>query len=116
MLRSRIIGLGGYVPPFLVRNEDLEESMEIKGRSIERKTGIRQRYWAPQGTELATSDLALEASQMALASAGIDRSELDMIVFATLSPDAAAPGSGCFLQKKLGTPDIPTFDIRAQCF
>jgi 3-oxoacyl-[acyl-carrier-protein] synthase-3 len=114
MLRTRFIGVGSHVPPRLVKNADLEELLEISGRSIERRTGIRQRYWNAD-PNLGTSDLALEASREALASAGIEASDLDMIIFATLSPDASAPGSGCFLQKKLNVPGIPTVDIRQQC-
>ncbi len=115
MLRSRIAGLGSYLPPHCVTNEELEEPMEISARSIERKTGIRQRYWADDDETVATSDLALVAAERALADAGLAKGDLDMIVFATLSPDAAAPGSGCFLQKKLDVPGIPTLDVRAQC-
>ncbi len=114
MLRSRITGVGAYVPPRAVTNEDLEEPLDITARSIERRTGIRQRYWNDD-PELATSDLAVEASRRALAHAGIAKDAVDMIVFATLSPDAAAPGSGCFLQKKLDLPGIPAFDVRQQC-
>jgi 3-oxoacyl-[acyl-carrier-protein] synthase-3 len=115
MLRSRIAGIGGYVPPHLVTNEELEGPLEIQARSIVRKTGIRQRYWADRDPSLTTSDLAFEASKIALDSAGLEKDALDMIVFATLSPDAAAPGSGCFLQKKLDIPGIPAFDVRQQC-
>jgi len=115
MLRSRLAGIGGYVPPHLVTNEELEEPMEIQSRSIVRKTGIRQRYWADRDPSLSTSDLAFEASKIALDRAGLSKDELDMIVFATLSPDAAAPGSGCFLQAKLDVPGIPAFDVRQQC-
>lgn len=114
MLRSRFIGLGSYVPPRRVLNDDLEELLEISGRSIERRTGIRQRYWNADPA-LGTSDLAHQASLEALESAGLEASDLDLILFATLSPDAAAPGSGCFLQRSLGVPGIPTLDIRQQC-
>ncbi len=114
MLRSRITGVGAFVPPRPVTNEDLEEPLDITARSIERRTGILQRFWADD-PELATSDLALEASKHALADAGLAKEQVDMIVFATLSPDAAAPGSGCFLQKKLDLPGIPAFDVRQQC-
>lgn len=114
-LRSRITGIGGYVPPHLVKNEELEEPMDISARTIERRTGIRQRYWADRDPSLSTSDLALEAAKLALTDAGIAKEELDMIIVATLSPDAAAPGTGCFLQKKLGVSGIPAFDLREQC-
>lgn len=114
MLRSKFTGVGSFVPPNVVTNQDLEDPLEITARSIERRTGILQRHWNDDPT-VATSDLAFEASRKALAMAGLDKSELDMIVFATLSPDAAAPGSGCFLQRKLDLPGIPTVDIRQQC-
>ena len=115
MLRSRIAGIGGYVPPHLVRNEDLEGPMEISADAIARRTGIRQRYWADRDPRLATSDLALPAAQRAHESAGIPPEALGLIVVATLSPDAAAPASACFLQEKLGLAGIPAFDVRAQC-
>ncbi len=114
MLRSRISGVGMYVPPRAVSTDELEAPLDITARSIERRTGIRVRYWNDDPA-LATSDLALEATRIALAQAGLEKHDLDMIVFATLSPDAAAPGSGCFLQKKLDLPGIPTVDVRQQC-
>ncbi|MSR62586.1 MAG: ketoacyl-ACP synthase III [Planctomycetes bacterium] len=115
MLRSRIAGVGGYVPPHLVRNEDLEGPMEISAEAITRRTGIRQRYWADRDPRLATSDLALQASLRALEHAQLPKDALDLIVVATLSPDAAAPATACFLQEKLDLPGIPAFDVRAQC-
>ena len=114
MLRSKITGVGHFVPPNKVTNADLEEPLDISARSIERRTGILQRYWNDD-PELGTSDLAYEATLPALASAGLTKEDIDMIVFATLSPDAAAPGSGCFLQRRLGLPGIPTVDVRQQC-
>ena len=87
MLRSRIVGVGGYVPPHLVRNEDLEGPMEISAEAIARRTGIRQRYWADRDPRLATSDLALQASLRALEHAQLPKEAIDLIVVATLSPD-----------------------------
>jgi 3-oxoacyl-[acyl-carrier-protein] synthase-3 len=115
MLRTRISGVGGYVPPHLVTNEDLEGPMEISADAIARRTGIRQRYWADRDPRLATSDLALQASLQALEHAGVPKEALGLILFATLSPDAAAPASACFLQDKLDVPGIPALDLRAQC-
>jgi len=114
MLRSKITGVGHYVPPNKVTNDDLEVLLDISARSIERRTGILQRYWNDD-PKVATSDLAHHASLDALKMAGLDKSDIDMIVFATLSPDAAAPGSGCFLQRHLNLPGIPTVDVRQQC-
>jgi 3-oxoacyl-[acyl-carrier-protein] synthase III len=115
MLRARIAGVGGYVPPHLVKNEDLEGPMEISAEAIERRTGIRQRYWADRDPRLATSDLALQASLRALEHAQVPKEALDLIIVATLSPDAMAPASAGFLQEKLDIPGIPVFDVRAQC-
>jgi len=103
-----------YVPERRVSNQDLEGLLGISGRSIARRTGILHRHWC-DGPGQGASDLGLVASQRALKDAGIEARDLDMIIFATLSPDAAAPGSGCFLQKKLDVPGIPTVDIRQQC-
>jgi len=114
MLRSKFTGVGMYVPPNAVTNADLEEPLDISARSIERRTGILKRYWNDDPS-VGTSDLALHASNDALRMAGLEKHDIDMIVFSTLSPDAAAPGSGCFLQKKLDLPDIPTVDVRQQC-
>ena len=114
MLRSKFIGIGSYVPPRPVTNADLEEPLQISARSIERRTGILQRYWNDDPA-VSTSHLAHEAAKDALVMAGLDKSDVDMIVFATLSPDAAAPGSGCFLQKLMDLPGIPTVDVRQQC-
>ena len=114
MRRTRFAAVGSYVPPNAVTNLDLEEPLDITARSIERRTGIRQRHWN-RDPKLATSDLALEATHAALGAAGLSKEDIGLIVFATLSPDAAAPGSGCFLQKKLDLPGIPTVDVRQQC-
>src|SRR5688572_9969728 len=104
MLRTRIAGVGGYVPPHLVTNTDLE-----------RRTGIRQRYWADRDPRLATSDLAAAAARAALEHAGIPKEAIGCLIVATLSPDAAAPATACFLQEKLDVPGIPAFDVRGQC-
>ncbi|HDK44918.1 MAG TPA: 3-oxoacyl-ACP synthase, partial [Actinobacteria bacterium] len=112
-LRSRITGVGSYVPPRIVTNEDLTQLMDTSDEWITQRTGIKQRHWVESTT--STSDLALEASKQALASAGIGPEELDMIFFATISPDHFFPGTGVFLQRKLGVPGIPAIDVRQQC-
>jgi 3-oxoacyl-[acyl-carrier-protein] synthase-3 len=89
--------------------------MEISAEAIQRRTGIRQRYWADRDPRLATSDLALQASLRALEHASLPKDALDLIIVATLSPDAMAPASAGFLQDKLDVPGIPVFDVRAQC-
>ncbi|MCB9060314.1 MAG: ketoacyl-ACP synthase III [Halobacteriovoraceae bacterium] len=113
MVRSKIAGVGAYVPPKLVKNSDLEKMMDTSDEWIQQRTGIEQRYWVDNNT--STSDLACEASIAAINDAKIQKEEIDLIIFATLSPDHDFPGSGCFLQAKLGIPGVPAFDIRQQC-
>jgi len=111
--RSRVIGLGSYLPPRIVTNEELTRYMDTSDEWIVQRTGIKERRWVEGAT--STSDLAVEASQRALDSAGLAPEDLDMIFFATLSPDHYFPGSGVFLQTKLGLTGIPAIDVRQQC-
>ncbi len=113
MLRSKIIATGMYVPPKIVTNQDLAGMMDTSDEWIRQRTGIEQRHWAAD--DASTSDLALEASKKALENAGLEKSQLDMIILATLSPDHEFPGTACFLQRKLGVPGIPALDVRQQC-
>lgn len=111
--RSEIMGVGAYVPPQVLSNYDLEKMMDTTHDWIVQRTGIERRHWVTP--EMATSDLALEASLLAIENAKIDKSEIDMIILATLSPDHDFPGTGCFLQAKLGLKNIPAIDLRQQC-
>jgi 3-oxoacyl-[acyl-carrier-protein] synthase-3 len=113
MKASKIIGVGSYVPDNVFTNFDLEKMMDTSDEWIQQRTGIVERRWVSD--DQGTSDLALNASLEAIKSAGIDKNEIDMIVFATLSPDHDFPGSGCFLQAKLDLPEIPAIDLRQQC-
>ena len=115
MMASRILGVGSYVPPMILKNQDLVAMMDTSDEWIQQRTGIKQRHWVDPKSETANSDLALEAAKRALASAKVNKEDLDMIIFATLSPDHDFPGTGCFLQAKLGVPGIPALDIRQQC-
>ncbi len=102
-----------YVPPRVVTNRELEPLLDTTDQWIVERTGIRERRWV-EG-EVGTSDLAVEASKQALDNAGLSPQHLDLIIFATLSPDYPIPGSGPLLQAKLGIPGTPTIDIRNQC-
>lgn len=113
MLRSRIIGVGSYAPPHVVTNDDLKEMMDTNDEWIRQRTGIEQRHWADDDT--GTSDLAMEASLRAIEHADIEKDSIELIIFATLSPDHSFPGSACFLQAKLELPGIAALDIRQQC-
>jgi 3-oxoacyl-[acyl-carrier-protein] synthase-3 len=116
-----VSGTGFYVPPRVVTNDQLRTLYGIDTNHdwISQRTGIEERRFADEG--VATSDLALEASRAALLRAGLAAHELDMIVFATLSPDHCFPGSGVYLQQKLGLCEgpnarfVPALDVRNQC-
>ena len=111
--RARITGIGSFVPDRVVTNNDLAAFMDTSDEWIVERTGIRERRWVEGGT--ATSDLGLQAARRALDDAGIAAADLDMIFFATLSPDHEFPGTACFLQAKLEAPGIPAIDVRQQC-
>jgi len=112
-LRSRITGVGSYVPPKVITNDDLSQIIDTSDEWIVQRTGIRERHWVDEDT--GTSDLALEASKQAMAMADVGPDDLDMIFFATISPDHYFPGSAVFLQRKLGVSGIPAIDVRQQC-
>ena len=115
MKRAVIRGTGKFIPSRLVTNEDLTRMMDTSDEWIQQRTGIKQRYWVPEGEEVGASDLGLEASRIALDKAGWEAGDIDFIIFATLSPDIFFPGSGCLLQHKLGLKAVPALDIRQQC-
>ena len=113
-MNSAIIkGMGYYVPDNVVTNEDLSKIMETTDEWITERTGIKERRWINNGE--STSSMALEASKNAITDAGIDKSDIDFIVFATLSPDYYFPGPGVTLQKDLGIDTIGALDVRNQC-
>src|SRR3984957_18362859 len=114
MQRSAILGVGHYVPSRVVTNADLAKLMTTSDEWIVQRTGIRERRFI-EHSGIGASDLAVPASQMALSHAGLSPSDIDAIIFATLSPDHNFPGSGCFLGDKLGLPGVPALDVRNQC-
>ncbi|PPK84082.1 3-oxoacyl-[acyl-carrier-protein] synthase-3 [Neolewinella xylanilytica] len=116
MLYSTITGIGHYVPKNVVTNQDLTEVMETSDEWIRERTGIEERRYIDR-TKETTTTLALEASLRAIKDSGIDKEEIDFIIFATLSPDYYFPGSGVLLQRELGIAktEIAALDIRAQC-
>lgn len=115
MRRTFIKGTGRYLPDRLVTNDDLSQWMDTSDEWIEQRTGIKQRYWVPEEGGVGASDLGLEAAKIALDRAGWKPEDIDLIIFATLSPDIFFPGSGCLLQAKLGLETTPALDIRQQC-
>ena len=113
MPRAAIAAIGTCVPDRVVTNEELTRYMETSDEWITQRTGIKQRHWVRDGQE--GSDLALEATKRALDQVGWKASDIEAIIYATLSPDHMFPGDGCFLNAKLGLPGVPALDIRNQC-
>ncbi|MCS6819229.1 MAG: beta-ketoacyl-ACP synthase III [Chitinophagales bacterium] len=114
MTFSKITGLGFYVPENVVTNNDLSQRMDTSDEWITERTGIKERRFHVIGKD-TVSNMAAKAAKIALERAGKSPSDIDAIVFATLSPDYYFPGSGVLLQRELGLSRIPCIDIRAQC-
>lgn len=114
LYRSRIKGLGFYVPENVVTNDDLSKLMDTSDEWIQERTGIQQRHHALRGSDTTTS-MGVKASLKAIEATKIDKEEIDFIVFATLSPDFYFPGCGVLVQKELGLPTVGALDIRNQC-
>ena len=111
--RVQISALGTYVPPRLLTNADLEKMVDTNDQWILERTGIRERHLADKG--VATSDLAVEAAKKALTQRGIDASDLDAILVATVTPDMLFPSTACLVQHKLGAKNVWGFDLSAAC-
>ncbi|MBJ6109206.1 ketoacyl-ACP synthase III [Hymenobacter sp. BT523] len=112
---SYIAGVGHYVPSRVVKNAELETMMNTSDAWIQERTGIQERRWFEEGTD-TTANMGAKAARKALEMAGVDANDVQMIVFATLSPDYFFPGSGVLLQRELGiTNNCPALDVRNQC-
>ncbi|MBP7554978.1 MAG: ketoacyl-ACP synthase III [Chitinophagaceae bacterium] len=114
MLRTKIAGIGMYVPENIVTNEDLTSVMDTSDAWIQERTGIRQRRFAKR-FEDTTATMGAEAAKKAMERAGITAADVDFIIFATLSPDYYFPGCGVLVQRLLGVGEIGALDIRNQC-
>jgi 3-oxoacyl-[acyl-carrier-protein] synthase-3 len=113
MPRTEFISTGYYVPERVVTNVELEGYMDTSDEWIRKRSGIEERRWCKEGQ--GGSDMAVVATERALEKAGMEADEIDCIVVATISPDYFFPGTGVFLQRKLGLSEIPCFDLRNQC-
>lgn len=113
MRHSFIAGTGMYVPERVVTNHDLEQMMDTSDKWIRERSGIAERHFADEG--IGPSDLAARASRQAVENAGISLEDIDFLIFATLSPERYFPGSGVYLQRKLGIQGIGSLDVRNQC-
>ncbi len=116
MLRTKIAGLGHYVPERIVKNEELESVMDTTNEWIIERTGIQERRFAKKHEETTTT-MGAQAALAAIADAGITKEDVDFIVFATLSPDYYFPGCGVLVQRELGiaAQEVGALDIRNQC-
>ncbi len=116
MLRAKIAGIGYYVPENVVTNDDLTKVMDTTDAWIRERTGIEERRYATKHKETTTT-LAKRAAEVAIQRAGIQKEDIDFIIFATLSPDYFFPGCGVLLQREMEITrtEIGALDIRNQC-
>ncbi len=113
MTFARIAGTGSYLPENIVTNQDLEKMVDTTDQWIRERTGIERRHIAVEGQ--TTVDLAEPAARRAIEAAGIEPGDIDLIVFATSTPDKIFPSCACILQARLGIHGCPAFDIQAVC-
>jgi len=111
--RVKISALGTYLPPRLLTNADLEKLVDTNDEWIMSRVGIKERHIVDKG--VATSDLAAEAARRALAQRGIEASDLDAIIVATVTPDMMFPATACLVQDKIGAKNVWGFDLQAGC-
>ena len=115
MFSSKIAGLGKYVPENIVTNDDLSKLMDTNDAWIQERTGIKERRHIKKGDGNSTAVMGVKAAKIAIERAKIDKNEVELIVFATLSPDYYFPGCGVQVQDLLGLPTVPAIDVRNQC-
>ena len=113
VVRSAVTGVGGYLPARAISNAELATFVDTTDEWIVERTGIRQRHMVAEGE--TTSDMATEAARRALSAAGRTAAEVDLIVVATTTPDLTFPAVAAMVQRKLGVPICPAFDVQAVC-
>ena len=110
---SQIIGTGSFAPPKILTNFELEKMVETSNEWIITRSGIKERRIVEDG--VGSSDLALEASKIALKEAGLEPGQIDLILLGTVTPDYTLPSTACILQNKLGIKNAAVMDIVAAC-
>ena len=115
MYTARITGLGKFLPDNVVTNDELSKLMDTTHDWIVERTGIHERRFVLKDSEEGTATMGVKAAEQAIARAGISKDDIDLIVFATLSPDYYFPGSGVLLQDLMGIGTCPALDVRNQC-
>jgi 3-oxoacyl-[acyl-carrier-protein] synthase-3 len=114
MTRSKIAGIGMYIPEQVVTNNDLKKYMDTSDEWIQERTGIQERHYAHR-TDETTTTMGVEAATIAIQRAGITPQDIDFIVFATLCPDYYFPGCGVLVQRAMKMKEIGALDVRNQC-
>ena len=115
MYNSKITGLGYYLPNNVVTNNDLSKIMDTSDEWIQERTGIKERRWIDPKSGDSTSSMGFKAAKIAIKRSGLNKEDIDFIIFATLSPDMYFPGGGVRVQDMLGIPTIGALDVRNQC-
>ncbi len=114
MNKSRILGVGHFVPERIVTNEELSQMMNTNDEWIVERTGIHERRWFTPGVDTVTN-MSAKASRMAMERAGVAAQDIDFIVFATITSDYFLPGNGVLLQRELGMTSIGALDVKNAC-
>src|SRR6266496_1853294 len=114
MIRSKIAGIGMYLPDQVFTNQDIMKYMDTSDEWIQERTGIKERRYAKREGE-TTATMGIEAAKIAMERAGTTAQEIDFVVFATLSPDYYFPGCGVLLQRAMKMKEIGALDVRDQC-
>src|SRR6188472_4450085 len=114
MNRTKIAGIGMYVPANVVTNQDLVKFMDTSDEWVQERTGIKERRYADRTGETTTT-MGVEASKIAIERAGLTPQDIDFIIFATLSPDYYFPGCGVLVQRAMKMKEIGALDVRNQC-
>jgi len=113
MTYSRIVGTGRYLPERVMTNFDLEKIVDTSDEWIRTRTGVERRHVVAD--DQTTSDMCIEAAKVAIEDAGVDVSEIDLVVAGTTSPDLIFPNIATIIQHKLGIRPCPAFSLEAAC-
>ena len=111
--KAKIVGTGSYLPRRVLSNKDLEKIVETSDEWITTRTGMKERRLAASNE--FTSDMGYEAAKQAMKGTGIHPSEIDLILFSTLTPDYMCPSTACLIQRRLGAKNAAAMDIQAAC-
>ena len=113
MTYSRIVGTGRYLPERIMTNFDLEKMVDTSDEWIRTRTGVERRHVVAE--DQTTSDMCVEAAKVAIEDAGVDVSDIDLIIVGTTSPDLIFPNVATLIQHRLGIPACPAFSLEAAC-